>query len=64
MAVVDNAAAPASHPTKIGGYGSRIALAVLACPGRRERLGRVLTQHSRHVDAAEAVPDRDVRFSG
>src|SRR5258705_12645324 len=35
MSVAGRTAAPASRNTDIRGYGSRIALAVLACPGRR-----------------------------
>jgi len=35
MLVLKRSAAPASHHTNFRGYGSRIALAVLACPGRR-----------------------------
>src|SRR5712671_1577658 len=36
MSVVDRTEATASRNTDISGYGSRIALAALTCPGRRE----------------------------
>src|SRR6266403_6195417 len=55
MPVVGKTAAPASRNTDIRGYGSRIALAALACPGRRRPDALLHQQPSYPAQAGDPV---------